>query len=1014
MVPIRPDVVVSLQEKLNIRCVHHFSLVLQNMKNNTGTAAKMTLLQDQETLADDAYDLLKEDPIAFEYFYLQCCNDVLHERFASEMKYDTALRLAALQIQQHAMSNNMSAKVSIKAVVKECGLDKFVSKSLMESMKGKDLKRMLAQYLKMNQSLAAPGQKHLTALQAKLHYMKIVSELKTFGSRVFMVTLLDKRTEAMLLVGPHSGVSIVTNIKSYALTQLADFEHIDHVKVTKDGENMHRVDLKLRGQRAEVISLGLLSEDAQNFVCMVAGYYRIFVDPDKRVVERTIGKNTTDPDVPSYESVHRVQAAPWSYPEDLVSEVVVTSDADVSDNERRVDLSQDPPEYTENQEYLAKIKQDLGIESGQRVSSNHLERPINVSTIVVSPALPLKSKVNGAASTPFEEGVTSFGTASSDSSSLGSSFSSQGNNSATVLHGGVTSLAAQPTFNTTIDLRRNPAAANGHATGGGMDGAVGLAESERSSDTDSLSTADTERRPLLGAGAGGGGQQNGEVRVNSVDGESDESDSFGTPSGSPAKARLIQRVSSVESGMHSFGLHSPDMLPAADVDFQRMDSLPPEVYSAIYNPGNMIPPQKLYFDPDIIDFTGPAFGHHGNTGASHRLERSASTGHCPDFFDTDIDSIIAQYYVPPPPSSSDTDSSRSQSFSGVMPRDSNQQPPSTIELDDDFSSLIIPPPPSTSQVEEVPVVPPAPSGAGERRRNFRHKRSSSVDIGSLNAAKKQLEEAEKRRSLDIQQQQSGESEARRNSPPHSLGVESAFDADVHGGLAAESPATVSLKLHNLLKSLPNFAPEVATANQQQQQQPFFRTGSLRIHRSSSLDVVPGPGAPGLNGHDPQMSSAAYGQRTMFAGTASLGRLSGRRAVSQERLFSQGVPMYGVNGAHVNGGHQDVGDTQQQQTPSESFASLKAKLKDYRDSLLKRSRKNSTSEDSGSETGDGGKKKSSLRRSNSFSRLLNQLSGRKGDFGNHLEKESTGLTLAEKFWGFKTTLLKITNFITTTN
>ena len=44
--------VVSLQEKLNIRCVHHFNLVLQNMKNNTGTAAKMTLLQEHETLAE--------------------------------------------------------------------------------------------------------------------------------------------------------------------------------------------------------------------------------------------------------------------------------------------------------------------------------------------------------------------------------------------------------------------------------------------------------------------------------------------------------------------------------------------------------------------------------------------------------------------------------------------------------------------------------------------------------------------------------------------------------------------------------------------------------------------------------------------------------------------------------------------------------------------------------------------------------------------------------------------------
>jgi hypothetical protein len=30
--------------------------------------------------------------------------------------------------------------------------------------------------------------------------------------------------------------------------------------------------------------------------------------------------------------------------------------------------------------------------------------------------------------------------------------------------------------------------------------------------------------------------------------ESSDTDSFGTPSGSPAKARLIQRVSSVESG----------------------------------------------------------------------------------------------------------------------------------------------------------------------------------------------------------------------------------------------------------------------------------------------------------------------------------------------------------------------------------------------------------------------------------------------------------------------------------
>lgn len=73
---------------------------------------------------------------------------------------------------------------------KECGLEKFVPVYERSTMRGKDLRKLLTQQMKVNQNLTAPGQKHLTALQAKLHYMKIVSEQKTFGARVFMVTLL--------------------------------------------------------------------------------------------------------------------------------------------------------------------------------------------------------------------------------------------------------------------------------------------------------------------------------------------------------------------------------------------------------------------------------------------------------------------------------------------------------------------------------------------------------------------------------------------------------------------------------------------------------------------------------------------------------------------------------------------------------------------------------------------------------------------------------------------------------
>ena len=66
-------------------------------------------------------------------------------------------------------------------------------------------------------------------------------------------------------------------------------------------------------------------------------------------------------------------AEPWSYPDDLVSEVI-TEPTDASEavqpggassgieNERFVDLSKGPPPYEGNSaQYIAKIKEELGL-----------------------------------------------------------------------------------------------------------------------------------------------------------------------------------------------------------------------------------------------------------------------------------------------------------------------------------------------------------------------------------------------------------------------------------------------------------------------------------------------------------------------------------------------------------------------------------------------------------------------------------------------------------------------------
>lgn len=56
-------------------------------------------------------------------------------------------------------------------------------------------------------------------------------------------------------------------------------------------------------------------------------------------------------------------AAPWSYPEDIVSMTIEDGDnpGEDSETERIVDFSRGPPAYEGNEDFISKLKQDLGI-----------------------------------------------------------------------------------------------------------------------------------------------------------------------------------------------------------------------------------------------------------------------------------------------------------------------------------------------------------------------------------------------------------------------------------------------------------------------------------------------------------------------------------------------------------------------------------------------------------------------------------------------------------------------------
>ncbi|KAJ8378342.1 hypothetical protein AAFF_G00243620 [Aldrovandia affinis] len=326
------DVILTLQEKLSIKSIEHFSLMLEQRAEDS--ASKLLLLHEQEMLSQvtqrpgshkmkcffrisfvpkDPVDLLRRDIVAFEYLYVQSCNDVVLERFGSELKYDMALRLAALQMYILTINTKQSQKVSLKYIEKEWGLALFLPPAVLSSMKEKNIKKALTHILKTNQNLVPPGKK-LTALQAKVHYLKYLSDLRLYGGRVFKSTLLqgEKHTEVTLLLGPRYGISHVINTKTNLVALLADFSHVNRIEMFTEDENNVRVELHVLDVKP--ITLIMESSDAMNLACLTAGYYRLLVDSRRSIFNMANSNNAGSMDSgEDPRGKYNLQAIEWTY-----------------------------------------------------------------------------------------------------------------------------------------------------------------------------------------------------------------------------------------------------------------------------------------------------------------------------------------------------------------------------------------------------------------------------------------------------------------------------------------------------------------------------------------------------------------------------------------------------------------------------------------------------------------------------------------------------------------------------
>ncbi|XP_066895835.1 FERM and PDZ domain-containing protein 1 isoform X2 [Kogia breviceps] len=251
------DIILTVKEKLSIRSMEYFALALEEQYN----ISRLHLLHEEELIQ-------------------QSCSDVLQERFAMEMKCSSALRLAALHIQERIYACAQPQKISLKYIEKDWGIENFISPTLLRNMKGKDIKKAISFHMKRNQNLLEPRQKQvISAAQLRLNYLQILGELKTYGGKIFNATLMlqDRESYIALLVGAKYGISHIINSKLNITSTLAEFANISRVELTEESEKVSMVKVHL--QDIKVLTLLLESNSAKDLACLIAGYYRLYVDP---------------------------------------------------------------------------------------------------------------------------------------------------------------------------------------------------------------------------------------------------------------------------------------------------------------------------------------------------------------------------------------------------------------------------------------------------------------------------------------------------------------------------------------------------------------------------------------------------------------------------------------------------------------------------------------------------------------------------------------------------------------
>ncbi|XP_056157026.1 protein-tyrosine kinase 2-beta [Lampris incognitus] len=261
----------------------------------------------------DFMEKFKEDRTSMLYFYNQVRSDYM-QHYASKVSDGMALQLGCLEIRR-SYKDGLEKKSNFELLEKDVGLHLFFPMELINSMKPKQLRKLVQQTFQ--------GYSTLREDQCMDRFFTTLAQCYNYTQESFACQLVQDWSIAVELVISPEGISQQAD-KHATPTCLASFSQVRSIRVSKDSDGQALLTVQIEGTR-QPLSVNTSSlAVAENMADLIDGYHRLQTNSEGTLIHR-LGKGRSTgialPDIPNRDSNNGSSIGKQRVGSDIYSEI---------------------------------------------------------------------------------------------------------------------------------------------------------------------------------------------------------------------------------------------------------------------------------------------------------------------------------------------------------------------------------------------------------------------------------------------------------------------------------------------------------------------------------------------------------------------------------------------------------------------------------------------------------------------------------------------------------------------